>query len=468
VALAALAWMAGVAGQLQQPALWAVAVYGPLCAAGLLGLVWAWRSGRRWRGLLALLALGLLGFASTGWRATQRLGEGLGPALEGADLLLTGRVADMPQVDADGLRFAFAVEQAELPGPNAGPAVAVPHRVWLGWGRGWQEDALLAGPPAALRGGERWRLPVRLRRPHGAMNPAGFDAELWLFEQDLRAVGSVRPAAGQEPQRLEGPRWWHPGDGLAALRQHLRDRVLLAVGADARAAGVLAALGVGDQSAIDGNGWDLFRQTGVAHLMSISGLHITLFAWLAGRAVGALWRRGPGLMHRLPAPTAARWGGLALALAYSALAGWGVPAQRTVLMLAVTVVLHSAGLRWPALLVCLVAGAAVSLADPWALLQPGFWLSFMAVALLMSSEPVRRAPATQARQGWRARAWVAAREGLHAQWVATLGLAPLAMVFFQQLSLVGLFANGLAVPVDRKSTRLNSSHRLTSRMPSSA
>ncbi|MBP6339014.1 MAG: DNA internalization-related competence protein ComEC/Rec2, partial [Vitreoscilla sp.] len=237
------------------------------------------------------------------------------------------------------------------------------------------------------------------------------------------------------------------GDGLAALRQQLRDRVLLAAGQDARAAGVLAALGVGDQSAIDGNGWDLFRQTGVAHLMSISGLHITLFAWLAAQAVGWLWRCSPALMHRLPAPAAARWGGLALALAYSALAGWGVPAQRTVLMLAVTVVLHSAGLRWPALLVCVVAGAAVTLADPWALLQPGFWLSFMAVALLMSSEPARRAPVAQAVRGWRARAWSVVQDGLHAQLVATLGLAPLAMVFFQQLSLVGLFANLVAVPV---------------------
>ncbi len=443
MAAAALAWMGGVALQLQQPALWPWPWYAATCGTALLGLAWAWRAQHRGALLVLCLALCLLAFGSTGWRAAQRLQHGLSPALEGVDLLLTGRVADMPQVDADGLRFAFAVEHAE----RQGQAVAVPERIWLGWGRGWQEDAVLAGPPAALRGGERWHLPVRLRRPHGAMNPEGFDAELWLFEQNVLAVGSVRPASGSEPQRLGGPRWWQPGEWLAALRQHLRDRVLLALGQYARVAGVLAALGVGDQSAIDGNGWDLFRQTGVAHLMSISGLHITLFAWLAAQAVGWLWRHSPRLMHRLPAPTAARWGGLALALAYSALAGWGVPAQRTVLMLAVTVVLHSAGLRWPALLVCVVAGAAVTLADPWALLQPGFWLSFMAVALLMSSEPVQRAPAVEPGHGWRARAWLALRDGVHAQLVATLGLAPLAMVFFQQFSLVGLLANLVAVPV---------------------
>ena len=243
-----MAWMAGVALQLQQPDLWTRAAYGQMIAAALLGLAWGWRGQRRRQLAMALLALCLLGFASTGWRAGQRLGHRLNTALEGADLVLTGRVADMPQIDADGVRFLLQVDGAQ----RLGQAVRVPPRIWLGWGRGWQEDALLAGPPAVIKGGERWTLPVRLRRPHGAMNPEGFDAELWLFEQDVLAVGSVRPVPGREPQRLGGPRWWHVGDGLAALRQYLRDRVLLAVGQDARAAGVLAALGVGDQSAIDG------------------------------------------------------------------------------------------------------------------------------------------------------------------------------------------------------------------------
>jgi competence protein ComEC len=382
---------------------------------------------------------------TTGWRAAHRLAERLDLGLEGADLLLYGHVADMTQVDADGLRFPFRVERAT----RDGQPVKVPDLVWLGWGRGWQEDALSPNAPVPLAGGEHWQLPVRLRRPHGAMNPEGFDAELWLFEQGLMAMGAVHPGAAGEPRRLAGPQWWQPGEQLAAWRQSLRDAVLLNAGPNARAAGVLAALALGDQSAIDGNGWDLFRQTGVAHLMSISGLHITLFAWLAAQAVGGLWRRSPGLMHWLPAPTAALWGGLLLALVYSALAGWGVPAQRTVLMLAVAVALRSAGLRWPPLLVCVLAGAAVTAADPWAMLQPGFWLSFMAVALLMASEPVRSAPAQRgaAPMSWHGRAWGTLKGGVHAQVVATFGLAPLAMVFFQQLSLVGLLANLVAVPI---------------------
>jgi len=118
-----------------------------MIGVGLPCVAWGRRGQRRRYLALALLALCLLGFASTGWRAAQRLGHGLNPALEGADLVLTGRVADMPQVDADGLRFLFHVNRAE----RAGQALAVPPRIWLGWGRGWQEDTLLAGPPAALQ-----------------------------------------------------------------------------------------------------------------------------------------------------------------------------------------------------------------------------------------------------------------------------------------------------------------------------
>ena len=124
--------------------------------------------------------------------------------------------------------------------------------------------------------------------------------------------------------------------------------------ADRRAAGVLAALAVGDQGAIEREDWDLFRNTGMAHLMSISGLHVTMFAWLAGAADRARCggaARAPMLW--LPAPQAARWGGLAAAAAYALFSGWGVPAQRTVWMLATVALLRSAR---PAL--ALAAGAA--------------------------------------------------------------------------------------------------------------
>ncbi len=437
----AAAWLAGTALQLQQAALWSPAAYQALLAGGLLALA-ARLLGGRWRqrwllAWLALLAAAAMGLGAAGWRAAERLADNLPAALEGEDLVLTGVVAAMPRNSQAGLRFNFDVESAT----RAGQPVRVPALVSLGWYRGFDADAWLAGPAQELRAGQRWRLTVRLRQPHGSINPHGFDLELWLFEQGIRAGGSVRATAGAVTQRL--------ADGVAhpveRARQAVRDAIYLHV-KDGTAAGVLAALAIGDQAAIERDDWDLFRATGVAHLMSISGLHVTMFAWLAGLLVAALWRRSARLMLWLPVPQAARGGGLAAALGYALLAGWGVPAQRTVWMIAVVVVLRSWGLRWPLAAVLLAAAVVVTALDPWALLQPGFWLSFAAVAMLIGSEPATR-PITATAPGWRARAAATLRGGLRSQLIATVGLAPLSMLFFQQISLVGFAANLVAIPL---------------------
>jgi competence protein ComEC len=444
IAALALAWLAGSAMQLQQAALWAGDAYAALAVLALAG-VWA---AARWRTraapspralAVACVAFAVLALSQTGWRATQRLAQVLPPALEGQDLLVRGRIVGLPQVDPQGLRFRFVPDSAT--GPRGEPVQLPPLR--LSWPRDGYGEALATAPPAHALAGERWQLPVRLKRPHGALNPDGFDAELWLFEQGIGAVGSVRASAPTDPQRLDGARWWRPDEQLDSARQRWRDAALLH-GGPPEVAGVLAALSVGDQSAIDAPGWALFRQTGVAHLMSISGLHVTLFAWLAARLIAALWRRSPGLMIRWSTPLAARWGGVLLAAGYALVAGWGVPAQRTVWMLALTVALGQVALRWPPLLVCLLAGTLVAVFDPWALLQPGFWLSFAAVALLIASHPAEPAAAEPA--GWRARLVTMTKGGLRQQVVATLALAPLTLLLFQQVSLVGFVANLFAVP----------------------
>jgi competence protein ComEC len=217
----------------------------------------------------------------------------------------------------------------------------------------------------------------------------------------------------------------------------VRDAILARV-ADPRSAGVLAALVVGDQNAIDRADWDVFRATGVAHLMSISGLHVTMFAWLAGALVGAGWRRSPRLCLAWPAPQAALAGGLALATGYALFSGWGVPAQRTLLMLASVAWLRLSGRRWPWPVTWLAACAVVLTTDPWALLQPGFWLSFIAVGVLFATD---RGALPQA-PGLAARAAGLVRE----QAIVTLALAPLTLVLFGQVALAGLLANLLAIP----------------------
>jgi competence protein ComEC len=426
--LAGLAWLAGVWWQVQQAQLWPAAASGAtaLLAGAASGVLLTRRSGRAFA--LGIAALALAAFASTDWRAAERLAQSLAAALEGRDLVVTGVIAELPRRSPIGTRFTLEVDSATLDGEP----VRVPPRLALGWYEDRDVDKLTAGSVPAIAVGDRWRMPVRLKQPHGTMNPFGFDLELYLFEQEIGAGGSVRPGAALLASRVAHP--------VERLRQTIRDAIVLRV-PDSSAAGVLAALAVGDQAAIDREGWDIFRITGVAHLMSISGLHVTMFAWLAGLCVGWAWRRSSRLMLWAPAPVVARWGGLLSALLYAVLAGWGVPAQRTVLMIGMVVLLRTLGLRWPQSLVLLAAGVAVTMLDPWAVLQPGFWLSFFAVAVLIASDSV--AGGARRQPGWRG----TLRAALHTQAVATVGLAPLSMVFFQQVSVVGFVANLVAIPL---------------------
>lgn len=431
----------GPALQVQQPALWPAAAYAGLGVLGLAVLAGAaWRRPGRGAAVLALLAFALAGFGACGWRADRFLARGLDPALEGRDLVVTGIVAALPQQHEAGLRFRLEVESAT----TGGVAVRLVPLLSLGWYGGVApgDSGLveLQRVPAPLRPGERWQLAVRVKAPHGNSNPHGFDYELWLWEQGVQATGSVRAGPRDvPPQRLEAT-WRHP---VERWRQEVRDAVFRQV-PDRAIAGVLAALAVGDQNAIERADWDIFRATGVAHLMSISGLHITMFAWLAALVTGALWRRSIRACLAWPAQHAALAGGAALAAAYALFSGWGVPAQRTVLMLATVALLRLSGRHWPWPVVWLLAAAVVVTADPWALLQPGFWLSFVAVGVLFASEPPALAPRPPAGPAARlARAIMAA---MREQWVVTLALTPLTLLLFGQASLVGLLANAVAIP----------------------
>lgn len=234
---ALLAVPAGVALQLQQRELLDpnVALAVMLAGAALCAAGWRWRRGFG----VVLIGLLLLGYAGTDGRASQRLAEQLDAGLEGRDVRLTGLVASLPQHGPNGIRFRFEVESATM----AGEPVAVPRLVALGWYSGFHEDATLLQPQRELRAGQRWTFNARLRRPHGTLNPHGFDLELMLFEQGVRATGYVRDAPPQTVQETVA----YPVD---RWRHRVRDAIEARV-ADRRAAGVLAALSIGDQGAIE-------------------------------------------------------------------------------------------------------------------------------------------------------------------------------------------------------------------------
>jgi competence protein ComEC len=446
VAPALLGGVLGCAWQLQQATLSSLWIY---VAFMLLALVLfaltalktiAIRQ-RIWSPVWWLLAGLALGWGSTGLRATDFVATALNPALEGQDLRVVGVVQGLPQSNEAGLRFTLQVEQAQ----RDGQPVVLPRHLAVGWyandGRGGSR--LDAGGPAAVRAGERWALTLRIKAPHGTMNPHGFDYELWLWEQGIQATAYVRTSAKDlAPERLA-----QTGQAPVALaRQAVRDRILARV-PDRRVAGLLAALVVGDQAALERNDWDVFRATGVSHLVSISGLHITLFAWGAAALIGQLWRRSGRLSLACPTATAAAWGGLVAACLYAVFAGWGLPAQRTCWMLATVTLLRASGLRWPGPQVWLLACAVVVAVDPWALLQAGFWLSFFAVGVLIAiNSEAARADSVPAEGTFYLKVWLAFRRKLGEQWSITLALAPLTLMVFGQVSVVGLLANLVAIP----------------------
>ena len=486
-----LGWIGGIAWHLQLSSLQSTGFYAVwmllvliACCAWVGSSAWRRRHGiaQTRRGMaclssLCLLALAaMMSFGVVGWRAAHQEARALAPRWEGQDLQLMGVVTALPHRTPESVRFRFRIERAWV---STGPfdaswspederrlhrevSAELPTQVLLGWhAEGAGESLLLPD----LRAGDRWRLPVRLKAPHGQINPHGFDFEGWMWSQGLQAVGYVRPASIRTrqlpPLRLDVA-VAHP---VERLRQAARDR-LWSQGLDPRLTGILSALLLGDQGAIDPVDWDVFRRTGVAHLMSISGLHITMLAAVVRALLGLAWSRATWQRRSLPllcpAQRVGELGGWWVAWLYSLFSGWGLPAQRTVIMLGVGVLLNWRGRHWPWPWVLLLACAAVLTWDPWACLQAGFWLSFVAVGILMLSEDAqsRRDPNSSARPGrgsdseshlrWEILAFRPLQSGvirlLREQWLMTLCLAPLTLLLFHQVSTVGLLANVLAIP----------------------
>ncbi|NMY07982.1 DNA internalization-related competence protein ComEC/Rec2 [Pseudomonas veronii] len=345
------------------------------------------------------LAFFLFGLCWACVSAQWALDDRLRPPLDGQTRWLEGRVSGLPQQTDSGVRFELSDSRSR----NA----RLPARIRLYWH---------GGPP--VRSGERWRLAVTLKRPSGLLNFHGVDHEAWLLAQRIGATGSVKD-----------------GERLAPARNAWRDAVrqrLTAVDAQGREAG-LAALVLGDGSGLTADDWRVLQDTGTVHLLVISGQHIGLLAGLIYALVAALARYGcwPRTWPWLP------WAcGLAFtaALGYGLLAGFGVPVQRACVMVGLVLLwrlrFRHLGIWWPLLL----AFNSVLILEPLASLQPGFWLSFAAVAVLGLTF------------GGRLGRWSAWQAWTRPQWLIAIGLFPVLLVLGLPISLSAPLANLFAVP----------------------
>lgn len=343
----------------------------------------------------------LLGVAWAAGSAQVALDDRLPVELDGQTLWLQGQVVGLPEQGGGVVRFYL--ERAES------RRARLPQRLRLSW----------YGAPA-LAAGEVWRLAVNLKRPRGLVNPHAFDYEAWLTARRIGATGTVK--AGERLSMAGGPASW---------RDSLRSR-LLAVEARGRQ-GALAALVLGDGSGLDDADWQILQATGTVHLLVISGQHVMLLGGLLYALVLGLFRLGwwPRQWPWLPCACSLAMLG---ALAYGLLAGFEVPVQRACAMLAVVLLwrwrFRHLGI-WSPLLVALTL---VLLWEPLASLQPGFWLSFAAVALLAWCFSGRLGVPG----GWRVL--------VRAQWAMALGLLPLLLALGLPVSLGGPLANLVAVP----------------------
>ena len=368
--------------------------------------------------LFAMFTCGL-GFYHASWQAEQRLAIALPDEWQGRDIEVIGVVAELPRNHERGQRFSFDVEKILT------PQAIVPRHIYLSTYFS-RQSAL-----PVLHAGERWQLTLRLKQPHGSSNPHGFDFELWALENNIRAVGYIHPKGNNVRLTTLADGFFYR---IETWREAVRDKFNATL-SYAPYVGVLSALAIGDQSSIPQAQWQIFTRTGVNHLMSISGLHITMLAGLGFALTYWLWRRSVRLTLWLPARKAAALVALLVALAYALLSGFAVPAQRTVYMVAAVAAALWLNRNFSLGQILSIALIGVLIPDPWAVMSPGFWLSFGAVALILYVTAHR-----VGRTHW-------LMEYGKVQWAMTIGLVPLLLGLFQQVSLVSPVANAFAIPL---------------------
>ena len=375
-----------------------------VCVIGLLAAV-------RWRHPWIRLPAAFAVFAAwTAVHAALAMDARWPASRDGEDVVVTGRIVDLPRRSGSDTSFVFSPEDSA----NAG--VVPQGKIRLTWYR-----TAMSPMPC-----ERWRLTLRLRRPRGTVNPGGGDAERTALQRGIVATGYVRNAPSNARLAagacVDG---WRDGIAIA-----LEERV------GEHEARILKALAVGDTRGLDASDWDIARSTGVSHLIAISGFHVGVAAGGGVLLVRLLYALLPWLALTVPRHVAQAMAGLLVSGTYGLLAGMGLPTVRTLLMVAVVVLAGLGRRRAGGLSLLAFALLMVLVVDPLAVLSAGFWLSFAGVGFLMLCVAPRSS-------GWRG--WIG--ELVRAQAAMSIALLPLSLWLFGSASLVGFVANLIAAPL---------------------
>ncbi len=379
---------------------------------------------------ILVILLFLFGITYSYYYAVQQLSSRFSEDLVGQNIVINGLVSSIPVVNGKVQRFEFKVESHRILSHNRQQILAAfPKKIRLSWYYG-----------RAVNAGEKWQLEVRLKPPHGFMNPGGFDYEAWLYQHGIHATGYVRKSSLNKREQAQS-------GSINFLRQLLGKQIDAATGSsdadEINSFSLVKALAIGDKSSISNQQWRILTNTGTSHLMAISGLHIglaSLFAYVLLR-----WLVPVSVMKRIPAQHVALMGGMLTALLYALIAGLSIPTQRAIIMLFVLSVMLLIRRNHRPVDALGFALLLVLLIDPLAVLSVGFWFSFSAVAVIFISITNVQKQGVANDSFWR-KLFAALRQWVRLQLLISLFLLPLSLFMFQQVSLISPVANLLLIP----------------------
>lgn len=274
--------------------------------------------------------------------------------------------------------------------------------------------------------GQHWQLTAKLQKPQNLSNPGGFDYVAWLKARHINWTGYVQRGTAHPIKQDSAIRY-----PLLLLRQSMA-ATLSHINPDVKTLGILQALTLGVTTHIDKATWDLFRHTGTTHLMVISGAHIGLVVGLTYGLMKWLWCQFGWLCLRWPAPKFASIIAFSMGAVYSLLAGFGAPAQRALVVCFFMLLRNFCNQRFGVWQAWRYALLSVLIFEPHSVMMPGFYLSFIAVAILILIN--------------QRFTLIGLRKTVLMQIACLVGLMPLSLFWFSYGAVNGFAANILAIP----------------------
>lgn len=376
--------------------------------------------------LLAMLLSFVFELLWANHKAQAILSWQLPPLYQNQVVELKGRVSGIPNITTQTQEVSFVLFTQELcltENHTACETLKKPQKIKL-FGQ------LSFSKNQTLHPGDFISVKAKLKRPWGASNPGGYDAEKNFFLNQIKATGTIKQWISHQPYTEN-----NFGYAIDNIRQKISDNMLTSLNQD-ELSGMLIGLTIGVGDKITSEQWSLLRQTGTTHLIAISGLHISLIGGLIFGCMSFFWRRVPRLLLWVPAKIAAAYVTLFFTWAYGFLAGMSVATERACLMMSVLMLAIIFKLRISAGFVYALSLVMILLWDPFSVLSMGFWLSYIAIGILIFATGNR--------------IWFTAQSStskyLQPQWAAFIGMLPISLYFFQSASLLSPIVNLIAIP----------------------